>query len=88
MTASMHLMHEDESVEVSASAYGSSNDNAEPFLALSVRKIVPHHLCDDVTFFVNWKDREDFAEKIYNAIMSLPYPDESDESERSGVQDE
>lgn len=77
MTTELHLTDEYEKVNMSAKVF-ERDKNYETFFTLSIKQSISGWGENNVIFFVNWKDREDFAERIYDAIMSMPKPTTED----------
>ena len=73
MTTHLHLTDEYEKVNITVKAF-EKDKACEPFFTLSIQQSISGYGQNDVIFFVNWKDREDFAERIYDTIMSMPNP--------------
>jgi hypothetical protein len=73
MTTHLHLTDEYEKMSISTKAF-EEDKTREAFFTLSIKQSISGWGQNDVIFFVNWKDREDFAERIYDTIMSMPKP--------------
>ena len=75
MTAHLHLTDEYEKVHISARGFaGSKRAGREAYFSLTIMQNIPGAQGNDVIIFVNFKDRQVFAQKLYDTIMSLPDP--------------
>ena len=73
MTAHLHLMGDSEKASISANGY-ARKDVEEPFFALRIAQNIAGSDSNEVIIFADFKDREEFAERIYEAIMAMPTP--------------